>query len=186
MLEVNFDPFPVLETPRLILREITPGDAPALFKLRSDAGVMEFLSRPRMTSVGEAHSLIQKMLDSRLSNTGIAWAITLKGNSAMIGTVGFWRIDKENYRAEIGYILDRDHWRKGIMSEAFSVMFPYGFRQMNLHSVEANVHVGNKPSALLLGKHGFVQEAHFKENFYFDGRFEDSLIFCLLERNLVL
>jgi ribosomal-protein-alanine N-acetyltransferase len=51
---------------------------------------------------------------------------------------------------------------------------------MKLHSVEANVNPGNIASASLLKKHGFVKEAYFKENYFFNGNFHDSEIYSLL------
>lgn len=56
----------------------------------------------------------------------------------------------------------------------------YGFKQLNLHSVEANINKMNNASRNLLEKFGFVKEAHFKENFYFNGTYLDSVIYSLI------
>jgi ribosomal-protein-alanine N-acetyltransferase len=183
MLEFNFNPFPTIRTERLVLRQITPADAQDLFRMRSDARVMKYISKPLQRSIDEAHRLIELMQDGIDTNSAITWGISTQDSNELIGTMGFWRIYKEHHRAEIGYMLDADHWRKGYISEAIQAAIQYAFNDMKLHSIEANVHPDNTGSRQLLEKHGFVQEAYFKENYYFDGRFEDSVIFSLLNRN---
>ena len=66
------------------------------------------------------------------------------------------------------------------MKEAMDAVLEYGFKEMKLHSIEANVDPGNQPSIKLLEKKGFIKEAHFKENMFFNGSFLDSAIYSLL------
>ena len=114
------------------------------------------------------------------NNDAITWAISLPNDSRLIGTIGFWKIDKDHHRAEIGYMLHPDHQKKRIMQEALSVVLNYGFKTLQLHSVEADVNPANEASKKLLEKIKFVQEAYFRENFYYNGVFMDSAIFSLL------
>lgn len=180
MLIVNFTPFPTLYTERLTLRRFTKNDAGDLFRLRSDKNVMQFIDRPPAKSLKDALDLIQKINDSLISNEGITWAITLKSYSTLVGTIGFWRIVKEHYRAEIGYLLDPHLHGSGLMHEAIQSVLDYGFKVMRLHSVEANVNPGNAASIKLLERNHFIKEAHFKENYYYNGKFLDSLIYSLV------
>jgi ribosomal-protein-alanine N-acetyltransferase len=183
MLNLNFTPFPVLYTERLMLRNFTKNDANDLFKLRSDKKVMQFIDRPMATTVSDAADHINKIQEFLKNKYGITWAISLKNNKRLIGTVGLWRIIHEHYRAEIGYMLHTDFHAKGIMHEAMKPVLDYGFNIMNLHSVEANVNPDNKASINLLEKNGFVREAYFKENYYYNGKFLDSMIYSLLAQN---
>ncbi len=98
----------------------------------------------------------------------------------MIGTIGLWRIIKEHYRAEIGYMLLPEHWKKGFAKEAVLKVVEYGFDEMKLHSIEAHINPKNAASAGLLEITGFVREAYFKEDFFFNGAFEDTAIYSLL------
>lgn len=180
MLEVNFSPFPILVTERLVLREMTMDDADVTFFLRSDAEVIKYVDRAPAQSVDEAKAFIQMVADNRTKNTGISWAITLKGDDKMIGNVALWRLDLPNYRAEIGYVLHPEQQGKGIMLEAAEAIIHYGFYEMQLHSIEANINPGNIASQRLLERIGFEKEAYFKENYYYDGRFLDSAIYSLL------
>lgn len=114
------------------------------------------------------------------NNESIIWAITQKGDTKLIGTICFWNIIKEHYRAEIGYSLLYDFQGKGIMQEAMSAIIKYGFEKMNLHSIEANVNPANESSIKLLERNDFIKEAYFKENYFYDGKFLDTAIYSLL------
>lgn len=181
MLSFNFSPFPELKTERLLLKQILPEDAPALFKIRSDKAVMQYIDRPLAQTADDALALIKLMTDLLKKNEAVTWGIFLKEGSPLMGTIGFWRIQKEDYRAEIGYLLHPTLQGKGIMNEAMQAVLAYGFQAMKLHSVEANVNPQNTASFKLLEKIGFVREAYFRENYFYNGRFMDSLIYSLLE-----
>ncbi len=186
MLSLNFNSFPVLHTNRLLLRIITKNDADDLFVLRSNKKIMQFIDRPMATSIKDSLEYIEKMETSLKDKNGITWGITLQNNTALIGTIGFWRIVSEHYRAEIGYMLHSNFHGKGIMQEAIETILDYGFRKIKLHSVEANVNPANVASVKLLEKNGFIKEAHFKENYYYNGKFLDSVIYSLLAKNFKL
>lgn len=78
MLELDLSEFPVLESERLLLRELTMADAPALFAMRSDERVMEHIGRRRSTVLADAEELIAKITRDRQGNDAISWAVTLK------------------------------------------------------------------------------------------------------------
>ena len=122
------------------------------------------------------------MQDGFDNNTSIAWVIALKEKpNEMIGEIGYYRTDLANYRAEIGYMLHIDFWRKGLISEALKKVINFGFQQMELHTISANINPGNDVSRQILLKHGFEKEAYFKEDYYFQGKFLDSEIYGLLK-----
>ena len=98
-LQVSFTPFPVLRTERLLLRRIEPEDAEAMLFLRSDPTIMQYLDREPAQTVGEAALFIRHITDSLERNEGITWGISLAGDPRLIGTIGFWRLMKEHYRA---------------------------------------------------------------------------------------
>lgn len=178
MLTVTFTTFPTLQTHRLLLREITPEDAPAIFQMRSDPRVMRYIGRPPMEDIEEAQKLIETYQQSYQQNESVNWAICLRERPEwQIGTIGFWKMDKVNHRTEIGYTLHADYWRQGIMDEALTAAIEYCFKTLNFHSIEANTDPENEASGRILEKHGFVQEAYFRENFFSEGRFLDSRIY---------
>lgn len=179
-LHLQFDPFPVLETERLILRAYRESDAPEVLFMRSDPDMMRYLDRAPAQGLDDARAHIRLVLDNLANHEGILWGICLKGEDRVIGNVCFWRMDKPHFRAEIGYALMPAHQGRGIMQEAIAAALDYAFMVMGFHSIEANVNPLNAASIAVLKRAGFVQEAYFRENYYHDGKFLDSAIYSLL------
>jgi [ribosomal protein S5]-alanine N-acetyltransferase len=180
MLHIQLSPFPTLRTPRLLLRRITAADAPALRELRSDEEVLRFIGREPTATLEEALALLERIEASLVKNEGIMWGLARPDDEArMIGTCGLWRLDPENHRAEIGYLLHPSCWGKGLMSEALTAACHYGFEQLHLHSIEATVDPRNAASIRALERQGFEREALFRENLLFRGQFLDSAVYTL-------
>jgi [ribosomal protein S5]-alanine N-acetyltransferase len=174
--------FPRLETERLVLRQIVPSDAPELLRIFSDEETMQYWSCLPFTSVTQADRLVESMAQTLLHGAGIHWAITLRGEDRLIGKCGYNEWRKAHRRGDISYVIDRQHWGKGLVSEALVAILFYGFNQMNLHSVEAGVTPGNEGSTRMLQKLGFKLEGHLKESFLVEDVFVDSLIYSVLRR----
>lgn len=184
MLTLNFTQLPVLETERLILRAHLLSDAKALFAMRSNEEVMRYIDRENPKDIQETEAKIRFMIEGFANKTSITWVITLKENpNEMIGEIGYYRTDLGNHRAEIGYMLQSNFWRKGLISEALDKVVNFGFQKMKLHSISANINPGNNASRQILLKHGFEKEAYFKEYYYFRGKFLDSEIYGKLNPN---
>ncbi len=180
MLEVNFTPFPIITTERLVLRETSLADVSVLYEMRSNPEVMKYIDRPIPKSEEDIVQLVEKIQKMIFDNEGISWAMNIKGDPTFIGTISFHRLIKDNYRAEVGYMLQPQHQGRGIMSEALKAVVDYGFNTLKFHSIEARVTHGNTASAQLLERNGFVKEAHFREDHYWNGRFVDTTVYCQL------
>ena len=183
MLDINFTPFPNLETERLYLRRVAKEDVNEIFALRSNKETMQYIPRPLVKTEEDAMAHIAMMDEKINNNEGINWAITLKNDLKLIGLIGHYRIKPEHFRAEIGYMLLPEFHGKGIIVEAIKETVKYGFEIMKLHSIEAVIDPKNLASEKVLQKSGFVKEAHFKENEYYEGRFLDSVIYSILNKH---
>lgn len=178
----NFEIPPVLESARLLLREQTVEDAAAAFHLRTNEEVMKYVPRAKPANIEEIYALIEEIKQGTLREENLGWAITLiEAPDIMIGFIGFPHFDFPNFRAEVGYMLAPGFWGKGIASEALGLMNKFAFEELGLHSLYAVIDPDNLASAKVLVKQGYVKEAHFKEDFYFEGKFLDSVIYSLLK-----
>ncbi len=182
-MKIKFKPFPALSTERLHLRQVKLEDDNEIFFLRSDDRVMKYLDRPKAKTIDDARQFITSIGVGIDKNESITWAISLKNESKLIGTIGYWRIVKEHFRAEIGFILHPHFQGKGIMQEAIIKILNYGFDVMKLHSIEANVNPDNTASIKLLERNNFNREAYFRENYFFNGKFLDTAIYSLINNN---
>lgn len=180
---INFTPFPLLETQRLLLRRITTNDVDAVFKLRSNPEIMKYVPRPLAKNNDDALMHIANIEAKIEANEGINWAITLKDDRTMIGIIGNFRVIPEHFRAEIGYMLLPEFHNRGIITEAIAEVVQYGFEHMGLHSIEAIIDPDNLASAAVLEKNHFIKEAHLKENEFYDGKFLDTVIYSILNTN---
>ena len=117
-VRTSFSPFPVLETERVLLREITLADAQDWFRIWGDDRVAGQTDTATFTSVDQAEDLIRWWAGRFEAGLGFRWAITRKPNNALIGSCGFHCLDTTAARAEIGYELAAASWRQGLASEA--------------------------------------------------------------------
>ena len=85
MLTFNFDTFPIIETQRLILRQVRATDVDEIFQLRNDTQTVEYTARPPYESKKEAAEQIEKMLAAYKNSESLSWSITLKSEEKMIG-----------------------------------------------------------------------------------------------------
>lgn len=177
-----FDPFPLLQTPRVLLRQILPSDAQALYDWQQDPQVMRFLGRDPDRSLSDAAARIDLITRNLQTDEGIMWGLVRRDTGVFFGTAGLWRWVRPHRYAEIGYQMASAHFGQGLMTEALRPVVRYGFETMDLHRIEANTHPENHASARVLQKLGFTQEALLRENWLHNGEFSDSAIFGLLRR----
>lgn len=180
MLQLNFSPFPIIKTSRLVLRKLKREDENEVYELRSDEEVNRFLGREKAKSIEDARSFISKILTNISTNQAILWAITLKDDDRLIGSIVFYNISAKESRAELGYELRTAFQGKGIMKEAVEAVIQTGFNQFEFESIEAWPTNDNVRSIQLLEKLNFkmvpddprLSEDHNKK-----------MLIYLLERN---
>lgn len=154
-----------------------------MFFLRSDPEVNRYSLRPLDTSMQQAEDFIQLVEALLRNNEGITWVMALKEDpGTMIGNISIWRLIKEHYRGELGYVMHTAFHGKGYMSEALREVLNYGFGTLELHSLEASVSPENLPSIRLLERNGFTREAFFRENYFAHGRFYDTAVYSMLAK----
>ncbi|MGL4995125.1 MAG: GNAT family N-acetyltransferase [Deefgea sp.] len=176
--------FPRLETQRLVLREIVAADAAAIFSIHGDANVMRYFGADPMTELAQASALIETFARWRdEENSGIRWGIEQHGQ--LIGTCGLFRWNHAWHSAMAGYELAQTAWRQGLMQEALAAILPYGFSEMNLNRISAQIHPSNTASLKLMPKLGFAHEGQLREVGFWGGQFHDLVQFGLLKREFV-
>lgn len=173
--------FPELATERLRLRAPVPGDAAALLSILRDPEVTRYHSMPTLTTLAEAHTVLDRLQQRYAARDAIRWAIELVEPGEMIGTAGLHRFDFEHRRAELGYEIARPLWGRGLTPEAAGAVIRYGFSVLGLHRIEAGVLPENDTSVRVLQKLGFVEEGPRRDYLFARGRFHSFRWFGLLE-----
>lgn len=176
--------FPLIETERLILREVTNEDAENMLTYLSDIEVVRHMGLDPFQSIEDALDEIGWYQSIYENNIGIRWGITLKDSGKVIGSCGFLNRMAKHYRAEVGFELSRDFWGKGIASEALEGVISYGFKHLQLERIEALIDPANMASQKLVEKHGFLKEGLLRHYEYTCGKFDDLYMYSLLKGDL--
>jgi ribosomal-protein-alanine N-acetyltransferase len=178
-MNINFTPFPVLQTERLSLRKLSLDDANEIFFLRSDEKVNKYMERTRAASLEDAHNFINKTNHEIENNQCVDWAIAFKDDRGLIGSICFWNISIEENKAEVGYELLPDFQGKGIAQEALSAVIKFGFEVMELQNIEAYTHKENAASIKLLEKFKFIRDLHEESKIDFTVDNPNTVVYSL-------
>ena len=151
--------FPTLTTERLLLRQLKTTDDQAIFNIRSNKIVYQYIAKTTLKHIEEAQKFISKTNKGITKGDFMYWAITLKETQELVGTICLWNFSKDKLIAEVGYELYPDYHRKGIMNEALNKIIEFGFEALNLKTIEAFTHKENEASKILLIRNGFNLDA---------------------------
>ncbi len=164
---------PILHTKRLELRPLRASDAESLHDAFSDEKLMAYWSSEPHKDLVETERYITGNMTAKYPT----WAIAI-GEGPAIGWVVL--IPHRDGVREIGYILRRDAWGKGYASEAVTRIIDYGFRELGLRRIFADVDPDNAASIVLLEKLGFVREGLLRAEWETHIGVRDSYIYGLL------
>ncbi|MCX6150668.1 MAG: GNAT family N-acetyltransferase [Ignavibacteriales bacterium] len=163
MNEINFTPFPILTTERLTLRQLSGVDDLAIFFLRTDERVNKYIERQKPANLDEAKSFILKINDGIKHNNWIYWAISLRNNPDLIGTICLWNFSRDKTTAEVGYELNPVFHGQGLMNEALRSIIDFGIKTIGLKKIDAYTHKDNSRSTRLLEKNNFTLDLERKD-----------------------
>lgn len=172
--------FPILETDRLVLRELNEDDAISILNCFSNNDVLRYYGQKPLTSTDQVKQIIRNFSMNFNEKRGIKWGIELKGKEGIIGTIGFQEWSQEHKRADLSYALFPENWGNGYASEAVSKAVTYGFEELDLKRIGAVVFSENKASIKLLTKLGFQKEGVLRNYLYQNGVPFDTNIYSLL------
>lgn len=171
-----------LETPRLLLREMTPDDAPALNAIECSERVTRYLTfdpRTPAETVAQIERAIKNQSDSPRHFFDLA--IVPRGSSRLIGRCGFGMFRPEHFEAGIWYELGPEHWGKGYAFEATSALLPFAFDELKLHRVFADIDPRNEASCRVAQKLGFKLEGTMRQNYWLKGEWCNAAIYAILD-----
>lgn len=143
----------ILETPRLLLREMEPADMPSLASMLRDERVMYAYNGA--FSEEETAAWMQRQLQ-RYNDYGFGlWAVILKESGEMAGQCGItMQPYAETLVPEIGYLFAYRHWHKGYATEAAAACRQYGFGKLHfdkLYSIIRDTNFASQRVALRNG-----------------------------------
>ena len=173
--------FPMLETKRLKLREITTKDVSSIFECFSNEQVTRYYGQETFKNIEQAEKLVDFFANSYSEKKGIRFGIELKQTGELIGTIGFNAWSIKHRRAEVGYEIHPSYWGKDYASESLKAILSYGFEKMALTRIGAIVFIENEASNQLLTKFAFHREGILKKYMFQNGKSYDVYSYSLVK-----
>lgn len=178
----NFDQL-AIDTPRLHLRPLCMDDAPAILRMRSNPEVMRYMTTGPWTDIAQATGMVERDQAALQKGDLVRLGMIRKDDNVFLGSCILFHFDEGCRRAEIGYDMDAAYWGQGYMQEALTALLDYGFDQLNLNRVEADIHPDNEGSAKILERLSFIREGYLRERWIIEGQVSDSALYGLLRKD---
>lgn len=174
---------PTIANAKMTLRKIQEKDASDLFQYYHNENVYCYLDWNGPESVEDAKRIINAWNKGFQEGWILRFAIVENKANTVIGTI--FLNNFEGRRAEVGYELSENYWKRGIMSEALKEIIKLGFIQLGLNRIQAFVCEENIASKHLLEKLSFQKEGYLRqyECHYVTGEYKDMYLYALLKED---
>jgi [ribosomal protein S5]-alanine N-acetyltransferase len=149
----------ILETPRLLLREMTLADLDFVAAMLADPEVMRFY--PKCYTREEAETWVQRQTKRYARHRHGLWLVVEKATGQPVGQVGLLIQNLQGVEEkEVGYLIHRPFWRRGFAVEAARGCRDYAFRVFDRQRVLALIRPENLPSQAVALKLGMTSQPH--------------------------
>ncbi len=174
----------ILSTDRLILRPLRMSDARDLYAYARDPLVSKHVLWTAHRSVSDSRRFLRAGIRQYSRGFPGSFAIVLRENSRMIGTIGFMWINSEYRSCEVGYSLSRDYWNRGLMTEALREVIRYAFDTLSLNRIECQHETDNPASGRVMEKAGMRFEGVMRQRIRNKGAYSDVAVYAILREDL--
>ena len=184
-LQDLFSVFPVIESERLILRQLTPEDAPDFFACQSEPEAFRYAGRSEEPSLESARHMLNILFQRHQEQTMLSWAIVLKENQRLSGRFQIEEWSDENHGAAVGYLLGKQYWGKGYASEALRAVIAYLFEQTTVNRIDTFACAENVASIRVMKKAGMRFEGLARQKRFAKGAFRDVKSYAILREDFL-
>lgn len=178
----------LLETPRLLLRELAESDAAAANRYESDPEVMRYMAYEDCTLEDSREYLAGNVFEI-VRRPRLVFDLGIVPKSAqdggIVGRVGLRLTSAYRQEATLWFLLRRECWGLGYATEASRAMVAFAFQELRVHRVQADCDPRNLRSAHVLEKLGMTREGHLRENLFIRGEWCDAMLFSVLAHEWV-
>lgn len=180
-LDTYFTSLAVLESERLILRKLKIEDADDMYEYASISETPEYPTPKRHPYRAYTVALIRYLQKEYSKGRYYDFAVVLKSNGKMIGTVGFTSYDEKNSVAEVGYIINPAYRNNGYATEALSAITEFAFCKLGVNRVEARYVKENIASLCVMKKCGMTFEGIMRQRLFGNGKYYDVGVCSILK-----
>jgi RimJ/RimL family protein N-acetyltransferase len=171
--------FPTITTRRLVLRQMTLEDVPAIQRLAGAPEVAAGTFMPHPYEDGMAEQWIMSQQTEYKAGNLINFAIVLKTEPVLIGSIGL-TLTPTHHHGQLGYWVGVPYWNQGYCTEAARAVVQSGFHAMELHRIWAPYFKRNPASGRVLQNIGMQYEGCQREHYRHSDRFEDAMLYGIV------
>lgn len=171
---------PRLETERLILRRYTLEDVNDYFDFASDVEVTKFLRWGPHPNKEYTLEYFKDVIEEYSTGKDSPWGLEHKTGKKLIGSIHIMQLDTYHKKAQIGFVINREYWHRGYITEALNKVFEYCFSTLQLNRIEALCIAENHVAIRVVEKVGMKFEGLLRQYAYQKGGFKDFKMFSVL------
>jgi len=176
---MRYAEFETLQTPRLLLRRITPADAEGYYTwLASSEAVTRYMTFAPHTEMSQSVASVEKSLARYEARQAYRWVLDLPGEG-LIGVVDLLRFDEADSSCSFAYMLGQAYWGKGYGTEALKAVFGFAFDKMELQRIEADHMAENPASGAVMRKVGMQYLRTEKARYEKNGQLHDAHVYAI-------
>ncbi|MFC4403859.1 GNAT family N-acetyltransferase [Gracilibacillus xinjiangensis] len=183
-VEDIYGDLPRLETDRLILRKMTLEDAEDIYLYGSDEEVSKYVTWNTHQSLSDTKGFVEFIINQYENSQIAPWGMEYKENGKFIGTIDFVSWEPQHKTAEIGYVLSKQYWGKGLTTEAAREIISFGFKEMDLVRIQAKCFVENTASQRVMEKAGMSFEGIIRKGMFLKGKHRDLRMYSIIKEEL--
>ena len=164
---------------RIYLTELEEKDALKLHEYCKEPKLNEYSGPYKASeSIEKAKEYIKNCRKNIIEKNSYVLGLYEKRTNNLVGTIGFFHLDKENKNGEMGFWVARNYWNKGYMTEAVKLITDYIFKVLKYHRVYSHSHELNKAVGKILSNAGYKKEGKLKEALKSkEGKFYNEIIY---------
>ncbi len=174
-------PFPILTTQRLLLRQLKQSDASAIFQIKSNRSVAQFLNRPLMVSLKEATAFIEKINTGIEKNKWLFWAIELEESKQLVGTICLWQFEEKERSIEIGFEMNPEFQQKGFATESSKAVVDFACQNQVFKKLKGITNKLNSSSIKVMTNAGFSFVRELSSEDKFEEEMQEELVLYEIE-----
>ena len=139
----------IIESKRLLLRELDISDSEDFYNLNSDPEVLKYTGDRAFLSISEAESFLKNYDDYKKNGFG-RWAVISKDSNDFLGWCGL-KLNEEKL-IDLGFRFFKNQWKKGYATESARASLEYGFNNLKINEIIGRASIDNKASVKVLEK----------------------------------
>jgi [ribosomal protein S5]-alanine N-acetyltransferase len=164
------------------LRRPTLSDAEALVRVLGDELTLQYWAGRLIKTNDDARRTLEKTILAFEQRDFFQWAIVRPAQNELIGLCKLDQLNEKHHSATVGFVLGRQHWGQGLMTDALQTMLRFAFEDLNLRRLEAFTHPQNTRAHSVLERQGFQVEGCARERYIGRSGPQDASILGLLRR----